>query len=162
MDEVSDPSFFHLKNNSLVRQLLVFVFQAMEERTAQDHEIVIHDRTPVDILAYTFLVNPDFESTTEGRLLSSSIRRWLTRYDYIFRTPIEFPMPTDGTRDPDLTFQRRVRDKIDELYDSYRISPITVTGSVQERVAQVLGALEGANFAPTNVLSESEDVGAPY
>ena len=151
MDEVSDPTFFHLNQNTLSRQLLIFIFQAMEERNEQEVDILIHDRTPVDILAYTFLVNPDYEHSVEGRLLSSAVHRWLSRYDIVFRTPIEFPMPLDGTRDPDLSFQRRVQEKIDELYRTFRCDPITVRGSVEERVKQVENTL--ANFGPAQPTS---------
>lgn len=142
MDEASNPLFFYRDQNSLTKQLLVFVFQAMEDHPSDEADIIIHDRSPVDILAYTLLLAPDYEHTEEGRLLHSAVHRWLKRYDLIFRTPIAFPIPDDGSRDQSLAFQRSVQDKIDSLYAAFHFTPITISGSTERRVTNVKAHIE--------------------
>lgn len=52
-------------------------------------------------------------------------------------TPIEFPLVTDGVRSTDPQFQEQIDFLIKNILDTAQIPYITVTGSVEERKAQV-------------------------
>lgn len=140
IDEAEDPAFLQRGQNTLERQLMVFLFQALEESRACDIDdgFVIHDRTPVDVLAYTLILNPSLRQQVEGEVLMSAVRRWIHRYRNIYKTPIEFPLIEDGVREPDLEFQALVDETLDELYDHFNIRPHIVTGSIEQRVDQIL------------------------
>lgn len=55
--------------------------------------------------------------------------------------PIEFELSADGLRDTDIETQHRLDFFIKNMLDTMNIPYITVTGSVEERVAQVEAAL---------------------
>ena len=51
--------------------------------------------------------------------------------------PIEFPLEDDGTRSIDTEFQKKIDFLIKNILDTSGIKYITVTGSVEERLAQI-------------------------
>lgn len=51
--------------------------------------------------------------------------------------PIEFPIEDDGTRSIDPEFQKKIDFLIKNILDTSGIKYITVTGSVEERLAQI-------------------------
>ena len=51
--------------------------------------------------------------------------------------PIEFPLEDDGTRSIDTEFQKTIDFLIKNILDTSGIKYITVTGSVEERLAQI-------------------------
>ena len=140
IDEAEDPEFLQRGQNTLERQLMVFLFQALEENRTNELQdgFIIHDRTPVDVLAYTLILNPGLSDRVEGQVLMTAVRRWIHRYRNIYKVPIEFPLVEDGVREPDLEFQALVDQKLDELYRHFNIQPYIVTGSVDERIDQIL------------------------
>jgi len=95
VDTVGDPEFFRRGNNSLERQLLIFFYQATEDRfLTLKSKYVLHDRTMVDHLAYTTTLFPEFRKREEYTALISAIRTWLSQYDFIVsaqRTAGAFP-----------------------------------------------------------------------
>lgn len=141
-DTVNDDEFFRRGNNSPLRQLLIFFYQATEDRFLGDGgAVILHDRTMIDHLAYTSVLFPDFAKTVEFLALSAAARRWLGQYDLIFKVPIEFPPVDDGVREADTNFQAAIDAEIDRLYLESTIEPIRVSGSIAERVQFILDHL---------------------
>ncbi|WP_299631760.1 AAA family ATPase [uncultured Roseobacter sp.] len=136
---VGDREYFRRGNNTELRQALIFLYQVMEDHlVGSDKDILISDRTMVDHLAYTDVLFPEFSGTSEFKVISDAVQRWLATYDYILKVPIEFKVQDDGTREADLSFQASIDQKIDEFYLKFGVNPVVITGSVSDRVAQVL------------------------
>src|SRR5215207_5536009 len=71
IDEVGGESFFFRRgSNSLLRQLLLFYHQVIEEGLrGREAGLVITGRTVVDHLAYTVELFPEVDGAPEGRAL---------------------------------------------------------------------------------------------
>ena len=59
-----------------------------------------------------------------------------------FYLPIEFEIEDDGVRSSDVNFQKAFDDEIHLFFKYYNIKLIKVTGSIEERVAQIEKHLE--------------------
>lgn len=105
---------------------------------------LIADRTVIDVMAYTQAGYED-ERITEGaykRILDYFINSF-NEYDFIFLIRPEFELVDDGTRSLDLSYQEKIKESIDSLIAEYEIPNVhLITGSVRERVAQVLKIME--------------------
>lgn len=115
------------------------------------NEKMLTDRTAVDCLVYTrylerkYKIKPDTVYYVEK--LASAM---LHEYDLLIHLKPEFPLEGDGVRSLDQTFQKDIdslfTDVLSEITKGYiRSKPftvITVTGSVANRVNQVLKYME--------------------
>ena len=81
---------------------------------------------------------PEFVEEPEYKPVHLAIERWLKTYDLIFKIPIEFQVMDDGVREGDADFQKKIDRKIDDLYDSFSIAPVIISGTVEERTRAVL------------------------
>lgn len=145
IDLTKEDEFFRRGNNTLLRQSLIFLYQAIEDHLmAVDADIVITDRTMIDHLAYTLALFPAFPQTQEYVALREAIASWMQTYDYIFKLPIEFDVIDDGVREGDADFQRAIDKQIDALYQNFGIEPIDISGSVGERVNSIVDFLARA------------------
>ncbi|MDQ4064552.1 MAG: ATP-binding protein [Actinomycetota bacterium] len=103
------------------------------------------DRSMVDIMAYAGWVLDNRPRTKEMAIWEEcerlAERRLRTAYTHVFYLPIEFPIVPDGLRPDDPDFQKEIDERLVALLDSNGLAYETVTGSVEERVDQVLGAV---------------------
>lgn len=117
---------------------------------------VIMTRCPLDTLAYGFadslvsdnLMNTNLETLKESQEFCKAIEKSLFIY-----LPIEFAIEDDGVRPMDKMFQKKVDTCMRNLMYEFHITPLVVTGSVEERCHQVLVKIAGAEMA--DVLMES-------
>lgn len=138
IEQAKEDEFFRRTNNSPLRQSLIFLYQLIEEvKQARGAEFLICDRTVVDHLAYSSVLFPETTLTIEYRVVLEAVRAWVSEYDAIFKLPIEFAVEDDGVRESDVKFQNEIDRKIDELYSLFDVSPVVVTGSVEQRADQI-------------------------
>lgn len=117
---------------------------------------VIMTRCPLDTLAYGFadslvsdnLMNTNLETLKESQEFCKAIEKSLFIY-----LPIEFAIEDDGVRPMDKMFQKKVDTCMRNLMYEFHITPLVVTGSVEERCHQVLVKIAGAEMA--NMLMDS-------
>jgi predicted ATPase len=137
-DLLGDPTFFQRTNNTLLRQMLLFTYQTVEESMVSSQaDVIVCDRTVVDHLAYSVVLFPAFERTQEFAALSAILKTWLTTYQLIFYVPVEFKVVSDGVREDDIDFQARIDAKIRDLYLLLGQKTITISGSIEERATMV-------------------------
>jgi len=103
----------------------------------------IADRTVLDGLVYTdYLYHTEKVSLTALENAAAIFKKVQPCYDIQFYIVPEFSIQNDGVRSNDVLF----RDKIVELFNNrikgYKIPVINLTGSVRERVEQVIKAVE--------------------
>jgi hypothetical protein len=139
---VNDPRFFQRGQNSLVRQLLICLKQAVEEPRGCSANVVLVDRTLIDHLAYTAFLFPAFVKSTEFDLLFTITVDSLKEYDAIFKLPIEFRIPANDIREDDMEFQLAIDGLIQQFYADAGVRPIIVSGRLEERTTAVLDVIE--------------------
>lgn len=120
-------------------------------RAEESHERFVADRSIYDVLAYADWVmeNQDGERKEnhlwyESRQLATMDLR--SRYDHVFYLPVEFPIVLDGLRPDNPDFQADIDRRIAALLKDADVAFTTLTGSVEERqaeVRQVVGAAAG-------------------
>ena len=137
--EVAELGFPLDQGATAETETLIFLKQLRAESV---HERFVADRSLYDVLAYGDWVMEHNDPTRKENHLWSEAREIATldlraRYDHVFYLPIEFPIVLDGLRPDDPGFQADIDRRIRHLLDSNDVSYETLTGSVEERRAQV-------------------------
>jgi predicted ATPase len=104
----------------------------------------ISDRGLTCIAAYTFdgaLAEKVTKKTADNQYLKLQKFHQDNPDILIVYTPIEFAIEDDGLRSVDVAYQEKIDFFIKNILDTAGIKYITVTGTVEERVAQVEKAL---------------------
>jgi len=101
---------------------------------------MITDRTALDGVVYTrYLHNKGKVSSNVMAFAESVYNKLYLKYDLLFYIEPEFEIEDDGVRSTDMEF----RDEIVKIFHSYLnqgVSFVQLSGSVRERVQQVLNA----------------------
>lgn len=91
------------------------------------------------------LVNPTaskvFEETITafGQVVKDYAR---THYDLFIHLPVEFPFVRDGHRPTSETFRVKSESLLKCTYEELEIKPLTVSGSLEERLLQIISHLD--------------------
>lgn len=137
----NDQEFFQRHKNTIVKQLLLLVGQPIYELESYDsgYTVVLCDRALLDHWAYTrYLFRETLKSDNAIEIVDEFVTRYCQSYDYIFYLPIEFKPIADGIREGDSDFQKNIDEEIKELLTKLSIKHHTLTGTVSERVSQVI------------------------
>lgn len=124
-------------------ETLIFLKQWRAEAS---HDRFVADRSIYDVLAYADWVmehkdGPRKEDHLwyESRALATMDLR--ARYDHVFYLPLEFPIVLDGLRPDSPEFQADIDRRIVDLLKTEDVVFHTLTGTVEERQAQVREAV---------------------
>ena len=115
-------------------------------------EAIIMTRCPLDTLAYA---KADQDVTSDIYVQNLNILKENQEFMDSLKTslfvylPIEFDIEDDGTRPMDKEFQKAVDQAMRDLMYEFQITPLVVTGTVKERVEQIIVKMAGKDFAPT-------------
>ena len=113
-------------------------------------EAVIMTRCPLDTLAYA---KADQDVTSDIYIQNLNILKENQEFMDSLKTslfvylPIEFGIEDDGTRPIDKEFQKAVDQAMRDLMYEFQITPLVVTGTVKERVEQILVKIVGKDTA---------------
>lgn len=122
-------------------------------------EAIIMTRCPLDTIAYAGadanvcddIYIQNLNILKENQEFMDSLKSSLFVY-----LPIEFGIENDGTRPMDKMFQKKVDACMRNLMYEFQITPLVVTGTVKERVEQIIVKMAGKEFAPT-IMKEYKD-----
>lgn len=111
---------------------------------------VIMTRCPLDTIAYAMADDDVSEGTVKMNMsilqddegFNAAIKNSLFIY-----IPIEFGIEDDGIRPTDIQFQKDVDECMRRLMHTFHITPLVVTGTVEERLEAILVKLVGADMA---------------
>lgn len=141
--EIAAQGFKLDKDATVETETLIFLRQFHNEMT---HPEFIGDRSLIDVLAYAGWVLENQEPRKEFALWDSCVEiaehQLRSQYSKVFYLPIEFGIVPDGLRPDDPEFQEDIDRRILGLLDSHDIRHQTLTGTVEERVDALLGALD--------------------
>lgn len=98
-------------------------------------EKVITDRCALDGYVYTLYLYKKQKVTQQTLAIAESVFTNLA-YDIIFYIKPEFKIVDDGVRSVDIQFQTDIVNLFDEVFESFNIQPIILSGSIPQRVAQ--------------------------
>jgi nicotinamide riboside kinase len=102
---------------------------------------MITDRTSLDGLAYTHYLAETKKVSPQAYEYSLKVfKRLQSSYDIQFYIKPEFKIEDDGVRSVDTYFRDRIVTIFDEIIEEYKIPVVYLSGSVRERVQQVIDA----------------------
>ena len=129
---------FPLDDKATVDSYINYVMAQLREERQSVAEHVISDRSFLDLLAY-IRTNADPQIPSYFVEMVEEIS-WLdTRFfDVYCYLPIEFPLVEDGVRGIDEDYRAAVDETLCGLLREYGVKYVTVTGSLAERVNQVV------------------------
>ena len=140
--EIVELGFKLDKDATPETEALIFLRQYNNELATEEF---VGDRSLIDVMAYAGWVLDNQERTKEFYLWDECVRlaeRRLRRsYSHVFYLPIEFPIVLDGLRPDDPAFQKDIDDRVLSLLRANDIDHVTLTGSVEERLAAIEGHL---------------------
>lgn len=100
---------------------------------------MLADRTVLDGLVYTRALHLSKKvSDRTMRNVHNTFTRCIGEYDFLFYISPEFDIADDGVRSVDKEWQTIVQQIFEDSIDSFKIPVIKITGSVRQRVEQVL------------------------
>lgn len=106
------------------------------------HDNLVGDRTALDVVVYTDVLARS--GAISSKTLTGAVNvfeRIMPHYDILFYIKPEFEIVDDGVRTTDIAFRDKIVDKFDEYIKQYDIRVVELTGSVDDRVAQILRAI---------------------
>lgn len=110
------------------------------------HDRMLTDRTVLDGIVYTTWLHENGKVTDATLEHSLSIfEKLIGKYDLLFYIKPEFDMEDDGVRSVDIKYRNRIVELFINMIDFYKVDVIQLTGSVRERVQQVLNVVESYN-----------------
>jgi predicted ATPase len=119
---------------------------------------VIMTRCPLDTLAYAAAdkdVSQSILDTNKKILLEDEGFMNALNNSLFIYLPIEFNIENDGIRPTDIEFQKEVDEEMRKLIYEFKIAPLVVSGSVDERVNTVMGYLKSGLTDVLNGIFES-------
>jgi deoxyadenosine/deoxycytidine kinase len=140
--EVVELGFKLDKDATPETEALIFLRQFNNELSTEEF---VGDRSLIDVMAYAGWVLDNQPRRKETALWDECVRlaerRLRTSYSHVFYLPIEFPIVLDGLRPDDPEFQKEIDARLLSLLRAHDIEFETVTGSVEERIGKIMGAL---------------------
>lgn len=105
------------------------------------NESFMTDRTALDGVVYSKYLHENGKINDETMTFATDVFvRLYPKYDVMFYIKPEFEIQNDGIRSVDMDFRNRIVNIFDFYFETYKLPVIKLTGSVRERVEQVITA----------------------
>ena len=123
-----------LNTDSTLKGQLVF---AAERASELMQENIITDRTVIDVMAFCDLSTSMEEH--EKHYLNATLYYLIKEYDILFYvSPEGVEIEDNGVRETDAKYRMAIDKEIKSIVQMHRSSTITINGTTEERIAQVL------------------------
>ncbi len=120
-------------HNMTPKERIIFQceYWELQKKTEDSKKDFLSDRSLVDILAYDFDIFKSIE-------VYAMLPKLVGRYDILLYIPIEFPLKADSIRNPDVSYQiiidNRIKDLLERLQQlDQRLIVDTLNGTVEQR-----------------------------
>lgn len=101
----------------------------------------ITDRTALDGVVYTKYLHENGKVNDETMTFATDVfLKLYDKYDIMFYIGPEFEIQNDGIRSIDVNFRNRIVNIFNDFFDTYKLSPVRLSGSVRQRVEQAIEA----------------------
>ena len=121
-DIIKENNLSHSSSTTAETQLLILDFMTATLEEHKDEKYIIHDRCPLDNLAYSLhAAEKDLISEEVLGITVDIVRRSLKNLDIIFWLKYDpsIKIVNDGTRDTDLNYIKEIDDIFTGLYEQY-------------------------------------------
>lgn len=133
-------SGFYVNDRISADGIFEYLRFCLSEARQSQASLILTDRSILDLYAYTRELFPSkFSSSLEG-LIREQINVEKIRTKLYVYVPIEFPMQVDDLRPADLDYQAHIDSVVKELLTEFEMPVLRVTGTIEQRVDQVLRA----------------------
>lgn len=106
------------------------------------HDKMITDRTSLDGFIYTTYLHEKGQVDHQTWQYAKEVmKKTLPMYDILFYIAPEFDIVADGVRSVDIEFRKDIVDLFDEYIYTKNLNVIKLTGSVRDRIQQVMEAV---------------------
>ena len=123
-----------LNTDSTLKGQLVFAAERASELMQKN---IITDRTVVDVMAFADLSTS--MDPAHKHYLNSTLSYLIKEYDILFYvSPKGVDIEDNGVRETDAEYRMAIDNKIKTFIQTYRKDAITISGTTEERIAQVL------------------------
>ena len=123
-----------LNTDSTLKGQLVF---AAERASELMQEKIITDRTVVDVMAFADLSTS--MDSSHKHYLNATLYYLIKEYDYLFYiSPEGIEIEDNGVRETNSEYRMAIDNKIKSIVQMFRGNAITIKGTTEERIAQVL------------------------
>jgi deoxyadenosine/deoxycytidine kinase len=140
--EIVELGFKLDKDATVETETLIFLRQWHNETT---HAEFVGDRSLIDVMAYASWVLEHQDRRKEFALWDTCLdiakHHLRSQYTDVFYLPVEFGIVLDGLRPDDPEFQADIDRRMLHILETNDIQYKTLTGSVEDRMAQLLDAL---------------------
>lgn len=127
-------------NESLPDHYPLYVCEYFRRLRVCNADLIIHDRTLVDVLAYVEINGNASLSFRE--MLEELVHVYIRGIDRYFYTPIQFPIVHDSVRSTDAGYQSEIDRKIIEILNCLAPQYVTLRGSPDERLRTAVQQIE--------------------
>jgi nicotinamide riboside kinase len=123
-----------LNTDSTLKGQLVFSAERASELLQEN---IITDRTVIDVMAFSALSKS--MTAHESYFLNSTLENLVHEYDYLFYvSPVGVKIENNGVRETDAKYRDDINKKILEILDRCNVEYITLQGSNEERIKQII------------------------
>lgn len=108
---------------------------------------LLTDRTSLDGLVYTTWLYANAKVSTDTLMYAKRVfLATIQEYDRIYYIRPEFDIVGDGVRSDDKAFQEEIVELFEDTIDEYELPVILLSGSVRERVEEVLRTIDASRL----------------
>jgi predicted ATPase len=127
-----------LNENANEHAIVSYIGEYLKYSRETKARLVISDRSVFDLFSYISVSRSGDVRDEFIRLAEDVVYQEVQKvYAYIY-VPIEFELKVDGVRPADLLYQRTIDNKVQHLLRFFGARVVPVSGTVDERVAEVL------------------------
>jgi deoxyadenosine/deoxycytidine kinase len=134
---------FKLNQDITEYGIINYITEYLKHERIIQSEIVISDRSLIDLLAYVKTNNSPKIRQKYVHLIEEVVFEESKRFDCYIYIPIEFQLVLDNVRPSDILYQKEVENTYLQLFDYYRITPVVITGTIEERTNKFLQLING-------------------
>lgn len=123
--------------------IIAYIVQYLRCRRYAQGKIIVSDRSVFDLYAYISTSRPSDVRDEFVRLTEEVVRAEIATVDLYVYVPVEFAMVLDDVRPAATDYQKLIDATIVLFLRQFEANYITVTGTVEQRVQQIVSAIGG-------------------
>lgn len=131
---------FYVNDRITIDGIFEYLRFCLSEARMSQASLILTDRSILDLYAYTRELFPSKFSASLEELIREQINVEKQRTKLYVYIPIEFPLQVDELRPADLDYQVHIDRVIQELLSEFELPQLKISGTIEERVEQVLAA----------------------
>ncbi len=134
---------FKLNQDITEYGIVNYITEYLYHERITESDVVISDRSLIDLLAYVKTNNSPKIRHTYFRLIEEVVFEESKRFDCYVYIPVEFELIKDNVRSSDRSYQIQVDKTFIQLFAYYNIQPVIIAGSIEERTNKFLKLIDG-------------------